>query len=226
MLAGCSRISFRSRQEQRLIPRPTVDSHPLEWPLASLRRIRTCITGRGSSPFRCGPAHDCFCRTPDLPSSETILLPLRRSTIETASAPATAPFRGSITHPMQPLCTLRARPHHQHTQHSLPSRLLSVIWDGVTPTDRARLLKLGWPGAFLSPGYLANRKERAQAAMWRACNASPINAAPPNSILMPTRSPIAQAAVPGRPAMMTAASTRSTIPLASIRPHSPDSSRL
>jgi Phage integrase, N-terminal SAM-like domain len=45
-------------------------------------------------------------------------------------------------------------------------------------------------------------------------------------ILMPTSSPIAQAAVPGRPAKMIVAKIRSMMPLASIQPHRPDSSRL
>jgi hypothetical protein len=38
----------------------------------------------------------------------TALLMLR-SPIETVSAPAISPFRGSITHPTQQLCTLRGR---------------------------------------------------------------------------------------------------------------------
>src|SRR5215831_16771513 len=71
-----------------------------------------------------------------------------RSTIETVSAPAICPFRGSITHPTQPLCTLRGRRYRQLTQHSLPGRLLGLTWVGLAPTDRASLL-----GAFLSPGY-------------------------------------------------------------------------
>ena len=60
----------------------------------------------------------------------------------------------------------------------------------------------------------------------RACRAIAISAEPPNTILMPTSSPIAQAAVPGRPARMIAAKIRSMMPLASIQPHRPDSSRL
>src|SRR5437899_11269287 len=60
-----------------------------------------------------------------------------RSTIETASAPAICPFRGSITHPTQPLCTLRGRRRRRLTQHSLPGCLLSITWVGLSPTDRA-----------------------------------------------------------------------------------------
>src|SRR6516162_4031467 len=71
-----------------------------------------------------------------------------RSTISTVSAPAICPFRGSITHPTQPLCTLRGRRCRRLTQHSLPGRLLGLTWVGLAPTDRASLL-----GAFLHPGY-------------------------------------------------------------------------
>src|SRR5450631_4172348 len=53
-----------------------------------------------------------------------------------------------------------------------------------------------------------------------------ISAEPPNIILMPTKSPIAQAAVLGRPARIITPSTRSMTPLASIQPQRPDNSRL
>jgi hypothetical protein len=53
-----------------------------------------------------------------------------------------------------------------------------------------------------------------------------ISAEPPNTMLMPTSSTIAQAAVPGRPVRMIVAKIRSMMPLASIQPHRPDSSRL
>src|ERR1700687_3901726 len=43
-----------------------------------------------------------------------------RSTISTVSAPATCPFRGSITYPTQLLCTLRGRRYRRLTQHLLP----------------------------------------------------------------------------------------------------------
>ena len=52
-----------------------------------------------------------------------------------------------------------------------------------------------------------------------------MSAEPPMTILMPTSSPITHAAVPGKPAKMMAANTRSTIPLASIQPQRPVSSR-
>jgi hypothetical protein len=42
-----------------------------------------------------------------------------RSTISTVSAPATCPFRGSITNPTQLLCTLRGRRYRRLTQHLL-----------------------------------------------------------------------------------------------------------
>src|SRR5262249_14282964 len=58
-------------------------------------------------------------------------------TLCTVSAPATYPLRGSITHPTQPLCTLRGRRRRRLTQHSLPGCLLGITWVGLSPTDRA-----------------------------------------------------------------------------------------
>src|SRR5262245_58191724 len=60
----------------------------------------------------------------------------------------------------------------------------------------------------------------------RACRAIAISAEPPNSMLMPTSSPSAQAAVPGSPIRIMPARMRSMMPLASIQPHRPDSSFL
>ena len=51
-------------------------------------------------------------------------LHMLRSTITTVSAPANSSFRGSITHPTQPLCTLRVRRYRRLTQHSLPGDLI------------------------------------------------------------------------------------------------------
>ena len=112
---------------------------------------------------------DCPGRTRDLPSSDAILLrvicsstpagrawprlaalSMLRSTLCTVSAPATYPLRGSITHPTQPLCTLRGRRRRRLTQHSLPGCLLSITWVGLSPTDRASFawrLRRGGPGA-------------------------------------------------------------------------------
>ena len=90
----------------------------------------------------------------------TVLLMLR-STIETASAPATCPFRGSITHPTQPLCTLRGRRCRRLTQHSLPGRLLGLTWVGLAPTDRAsfawRLPQSGLHSSIRSAACRASR---------------------------------------------------------------------
>src|SRR5215471_2196798 len=58
------------------------------------------------------------------------------------------PLRGSITHPTQPLCTLRGRRRRRLTQHSLPGRLLGITWDGLSPSDRASLV-----GAFAGLGH-------------------------------------------------------------------------
>src|SRR3984893_17701009 len=60
-----------------------------------------------------------------------------RSTITTVSAPANSSFRGSITHPTQPLCTLRVRRCRRLTQQSLPGGLLGLTWAGLAPADRA-----------------------------------------------------------------------------------------
>ena len=64
-------------------------------------------------------------------------LHMLRSTIRTVSAPANSSFRGSITHPTQPLCTLRVRRRRRLTQHSLPGDLLGLTWAGLAPADRA-----------------------------------------------------------------------------------------
>src|SRR6476619_5669964 len=65
-------------------------------------------------------------------------LHMLRSTISTVSAPANSSFRGSITHPTQPLCTLRVRRCRRLTQHSLPGGLLGLTWaGGLAPADRA-----------------------------------------------------------------------------------------
>ena len=64
-------------------------------------------------------------------------LHMLRSTISTVSAPASSSFRGSITHPTQPLCTLRVRRRRRLTQHSLPGGLLGLTWAGLAPADRA-----------------------------------------------------------------------------------------
>jgi hypothetical protein len=71
-------------------------------------------------------------------------LHMLRSTISTVSAPANSSFRGSITHPTQPLCTLRVRRYRRLTQHSLPGGLLGLTWAGLTPADRA-----SFAGAFV-----------------------------------------------------------------------------
>ena len=76
-------------------------------------------------------------------------LHMLRSTISTVSAPANSSFRGSITHPTQPLCTLRVRRRRRLTQHSLPGGLLGLTWAGLTPADRA-----SFAGAFASFDHL------------------------------------------------------------------------
>ena len=80
-------------------------------------------------------------------------LHMLRSTISTVSAPANSSFRGSITHPTQPLCTLRVRRYRRLTQHSLPGDLLGLTWAGLAPADRA-----SFAGAFT---YSITRRQTA-----------------------------------------------------------------
>jgi hypothetical protein len=128
--------------------------------MARLDFPRPCIIGYGSSPSRCGPGrHLCLwsdAGSPSFrraPSTRDVLfdpgraaaprisvLLILRSTTETVSAPATSPFRGSITHPMQQLCTLRGRRYLRLTQHSPPGSLLGLTWAGLSPAERASLL--------------------------------------------------------------------------------------
>ena len=124
--------------------------------MASSDFPRPCIIGYGSSPSRCGPPYaransqqtarrgiSQFRRNPfarDVlldPDGMTVpritALHMLRSTITTVSAPANSSFRGSITHPTQPLCTLRVRRYRRLTQHSLPGDLLLLTWAGLAP---------------------------------------------------------------------------------------------
>jgi hypothetical protein len=57
--------------------------------------------------------------------------------VKNRPTPANSSFRGSITHPTQPPCTLRVRRYRRLTQHSLPGDLLGLTWAGLAPADRA-----------------------------------------------------------------------------------------
>src|SRR5712691_1566511 len=115
--------------------------------------MRTCVVG----PRRPGAGPPSFRRDPfardvlfdpgraTMPRMTALLM--LRSTPTTVSAPAKNPFRGSITHPTQPLCTLRGRRCRRLTQHSLPGRLLGLTWAGLAPADRA-----SFAGAFRRSG--------------------------------------------------------------------------
>ena len=81
-------------------------------------------------------------------------LHMLRSTISTVSAPANSSFRGSITHPTQPLCTLRVRRYRRLTQHSLPGGSLGLTWAGLH-----RLIAPALPGAY---GYSITSSARAE----------------------------------------------------------------
>src|SRR5256885_13784348 len=112
------------------------------------------IIGYGSSPFRCGPSLARNAPRPDMgyprfrrdpcardvlldpgrvPMPRVAALPILRSTMETVSASAKSPFRGSLTHPTHSLCTLRGRRCLRLTQHSLPGGLLGLTRAGLAP---------------------------------------------------------------------------------------------
>src|SRR6202011_4826049 len=106
--------------------------------------MRTIPLTRHSRPVTRYPSfrRDPFARDVLLDPGGTAMprmtaLHMLRSTISTVSAPASSSFRGSITHPTQPLCTLRVRRRRRLTQHSLPGGLLGLTWAGLTPADRA-----------------------------------------------------------------------------------------
>src|SRR6202011_3889766 len=78
--------------------------------------MRTVPLTRHSRPVTRYPSfrRDPFARDVLLDPGGTAMprmtaLHMLRSTITTVSAPASSSFRGSITHPTQPLCTLRVR---------------------------------------------------------------------------------------------------------------------
>src|SRR5262245_37012285 len=75
----------------------------------------------GSPSFRRDPfARDVLFDPGGTTMPRITALHMLRSTMTTVSAPAVSSFRGSITHPTQPLCTLRVRRYRRLTQHSLP----------------------------------------------------------------------------------------------------------
>src|SRR4249920_1697181 len=144
--------------------------------MASSDFPRPCIIGYGSSPSRCGPPYaransqptarrgisqvrrDPFARDVLLDPGGTTMpritaLHMLRSTMTTISAPAVSSFRGSITHPTQPLCTLRVRRYRRLTQHSLPGGPLRPYL-GRTYTGGSRQL---FAGAFIHPIVRAQR---------------------------------------------------------------------
>src|ERR1022692_3018333 len=75
----------------------------------------------GPPNFRCIPfARDVLLDPGRMAVPRISALLMLRSTTSTVSAPATCPFRGSITNPTQLLCTLRGRRYRRLTQHLLP----------------------------------------------------------------------------------------------------------
>ena len=98
-------------------------------------------------------------QTRDLPVSDALLLHVMCSStpagrqhlayrccsccvrrLEPSPPPAIKAFRGSITHPMKQLCTLRVRPRGRLTQHSPPGGSLRLTRAGLSPAERASLL--------------------------------------------------------------------------------------
>ena len=69
--------------------------------------------------------------------------------------PAIRVFRGSITHPVQQLCTLRGRRYLRLTQHSPPGGALRLTWAGLAPADPASLL-----APSLCPPYVPRASSR------------------------------------------------------------------
>src|ERR1700730_10121384 len=112
-----------------------------------------------------------------------------------------------------------------------PPRRAAAFHRTLTAATLNSFAELARPPTFLvsdssQPSLAQCARAAERGSISRAYSAIAISAEPPNNILMPTSSPSAQAAVPGRPAKMIVAKIRSMMPLASIQPHRPDSSRL
>src|ERR1700730_2439577 len=135
-----------SPASQLLWPRPTSHARassatPPRLPDADRRTRERTLNRRpdvGYPRFRRNPfARDVLLDPGGTAMPRMTALHMLRSTISTVSAPANSSFRGSITHPTQPLCTLRVRRYRRLTQHSLPGGLLGLTWAGLAPADRA-----------------------------------------------------------------------------------------
>jgi hypothetical protein len=64
--------------------------------------------------------------------------PMLPSAQKTTSAPHSLSFRGSITRPARPLCTLRSRGHPRTTQHSVPAGRYPFAGAGLSPAGFTR----------------------------------------------------------------------------------------
>src|SRR3982074_3312746 len=127
-----------------LVRLPTPVHHRLRllaFPDADRRTRERTLNRRpdvGYPRFRRNPfARDVFLDPGGMTVPRITALHMLRSTITTVSAPANSSFRGSITYPTHPLCTLRVRRYRRLTQHSLPGDLLGLTWAGLAPADRA-----------------------------------------------------------------------------------------
>jgi hypothetical protein len=121
-LSASRRVSKRSCNERWIGPYNRLISH-----LPTCRERRAC-RGRDAS-YLAPPAQIRTCSFPAYGSHPGYPRQLCAAVCE--------PFRGSITHPTQPLCTLRVRRYRRLTQHSLPGDLLGLTWAGLAPADRA-----------------------------------------------------------------------------------------
>ena len=126
----------------------------VRWWLAPMRAGRHRRRSDAGPPsFQCSPfARDVLFDPGRMARPRLTAMLMLRSTISTVSAPATYPFRGSITYPTQLLCTLRGRRCRRLTQHSLPGGPLRPY------PDRSFT---GWtaPASLAPSEILANRRQ-------------------------------------------------------------------
>src|SRR4249919_1125 len=131
-----------SPASQLLWPRPTSHARASSATAPRLpdadRRTRERTLNRrpdvGYPSFRRDPfARDVLLDPGGTAMPRITALHMLRSTIRTVSAPANSSFRGSITHPTQPLCTLRVRRHSRCATGLPPSANFSLGEPGWKP---------------------------------------------------------------------------------------------
>ena len=103
-------------------------------------------------------------QTRDLPASDAIPLHVMWPANENSRPLRYLTFRGSVTHPTQPLRTLRVRRHRRLTQHSLPGGLRVPTCAGLAPAGSHQL----------SAGALIQSpRRRAIASGWKRSGRAP-----------------------------------------------------